>query len=298
MGRGIVEKSKVSRTGTSRRAPDVLFLVPSLAPLVSNSSSYWQLSRAPRYSLLFVLPLLALYEGLAALLTTAGASQVRNGAEVLLASLFSLVAGPRAALALGAVVALTCIGLAGWDLRRARGGLRWRVFGLMLAESAVFAVVCGVVVAAITARLLHAVTPHLAVEAVMQAVRGAQDVPVPVPSGGAAALGGPTRLMLSLGAGLFEELVFRVMLVGALSFGLRRWSGLRPTVAGAIAVLAGALVFAAAHYVGAYGDPFTVQSFAFRAIAGLFFSALFVLRGFGIAAWTHALYDVMVLAIG
>jgi hypothetical protein len=49
--------------------------------------------------------------------------------------------------------------------------------------------------------------------------------------------------------------------------------------------------------VGAYGDPFTAQAFTFRLVAGLFFSALFVLRGFGIAAWTHALYDVSVLIL-
>jgi hypothetical protein len=68
-------------------------------------------------------------------------------------------------------------------------------------------------------------------------------------------------------------------------------------VAGGVASLVGALVFAAAHYVGAYGDAFTLASFTFRALAGLFFSVLFVLRGFGIAAWTHALYDVMVLVV-
>jgi hypothetical protein len=61
------------------------------------------------------------------------------------------------------------------------------------------------------------------------------------------------------------------------------------------AALGGALIFSAFHYVGAYADPFSLQSFVFRALAGLFFSALFLLRGFGITAWTHALYDVMVL---
>jgi hypothetical protein len=35
----------------------------------------------------------------------------------------------------------------------------------------------------------------------------------------------------------------------------------------------------------------------FRTIGGLFFSALYVLRGFGITAWTHALYDILVLVV-
>jgi hypothetical protein len=63
------------------------------------------------------------------------------------------------------------------------------------------------------------------------------------------------------------------------------------------AVLVGATIFSAFHYVGAYGDVFTVQSFVFRLIAGIFFSALYLLRGFGIDAWTHALYDVFLIFI-
>ena len=53
-----------------------------------------------------------------------------------------------------------------------------------------------------------------------------------------------------------------------------------------------ALIFSAFHYVGALGDAFTVSSFVFRAIAGVAFSVLYVTRGFGVTAWTHALYDL------
>ena len=35
-----------------------------------------------------------------------------------------------------------------------------------------------------------------------------------------------------------------------------------------------------------------MPAFTFRAVAGLLLSGLYVARGFGIAAWTHALYDV------
>jgi hypothetical protein len=66
-------------------------------------------------------------------------------------------------------------------------------------------------------------------------------------------------------------------------------------IAGAVAVVAGALLFSAFHYVGPLGEPFRLESFVFRALAGLGFSALYLTRGFGITAWTHALYDVMVL---
>src|SRR3989442_6564738 len=55
-------------------------------------NSYWQASRAPRFSLLFALPLLAFYQILAVLLST-GPRSIRNGADAILQGLFVAVAG-------------------------------------------------------------------------------------------------------------------------------------------------------------------------------------------------------------
>jgi hypothetical protein len=137
-------------------------------------------------------------------------------------------------------------------------------------------VVCGLVVGTITTRLLGA----LALQAPTVQV-----------------LDGPTRLMLSLGAGLYEELFFRVVLVSLLAWGARRLLGWRPLVAGVFAVVLGAFLFSGFHYIGPYGDQLQLFSFTYRMIAGLFFSGLYLLRGFGITAWTHALYDVLVLLV-
>jgi hypothetical protein len=57
-------------------------------------------------------------------------------------------------------------------------------------------------------------------------------------------------------------------------------------------VVTAAFIFAGFHYIGPYGEPLALGSFTFRTIAGLLFTGLYVLRGFGITAWTHALYDV------
>ena len=103
--------------------------------------------------------------------------------------------------------------------------------------------------------------------------------------------------MLALGAGVYEELLFRVLLVSAITFLARRVFRWRPSVAAVLAVVVSALVFAAFHYIGPYGDPLRVDSFVFRFIGGLAFSVLYVtprvrrLR----AAWTHSLYDLLVL---
>jgi hypothetical protein len=113
---------------------------------------------------------------------------------------------------------------------------------------------------------------------------------------GPGGLGLATQLMISLGAGIYEELLFRVLLVGMLAWMGRRLFGWGGTAAGLFATVLGALVFSAFHYVGPYGDHLDLASFTFRAIAGVLFSGLYLLRGFGITAWTHALYDV-VLAV-
>ena len=68
----------------------------------------------------------------------------------------------------------------------------------------------------------------------------------------------------------------------------QRWLGT------ALAVILTSLIFSTAHYVGPHGEAFDAYSFSFRCIAGAFFALLFVYRGFGIAAGTHAMYDIFV----
>ena len=82
--------------------------LPGLKPAV-RSKGYWTATRAPRYSLLFALPLLLLYETLAFGLTHDTYAGVRNGADVLLKSVFVWLGGPRGLLVFG--VLLVGIGL-------------------------------------------------------------------------------------------------------------------------------------------------------------------------------------------
>jgi Type II CAAX prenyl endopeptidase Rce1-like len=105
------------------------------------------------------------------------------------------------------------------------------------------------------------------------------------------------RVVMSLGAGVYEELVFRLGLLGGLFYlGDRvfRW-GKWPSLA--IALLLSALAFSAAHHVPPYGDALRLDVFTFRVLAGVFFGLLFWFRGLAVAVYTHALYDVYVLLI-
>jgi membrane protease YdiL (CAAX protease family) len=115
--------------------------------------------------------------------------------------------------------------------------------------------------------------------------------------GGPECGGGPDwvpAIVLSIGAGVYEELVFRLLLLPGLAYGLAALLGIGDRPATALAALASAALFSAAHYVGPWGDVFRLESFAYRFLAGLAFAALFRLRGFAVAVYTHATYDVLV----
>lgn len=263
---------------------------PAAAGRASAAGSYWRESRTQRYSLLFVLPLFLLYEGLAATLAAPGAESVRNAADVMLKTPFLLLPGARGSMVFFATVVAVCVYLVGRDMRRTRSGLAPGTFVYMFAESAVLALLLGIVVGTITQQLLGGLA-GLAGAARVAAV-GAQSAPLTIEQ-----MDVPTRLMLSLGAGLYEELLFRVLLVGGLAWVLHRVLGGSRWVSGLTAAVVGALVFSAFHYVGQYGDPWELGSFTYRAVAGLVFSGMYLTRGFGITAWTHALYDVYVLIV-
>jgi membrane protease YdiL (CAAX protease family) len=106
-----------------------------------------------------------------------------------------------------------------------------------------------------------------------------------------------TRLVMSLGAGVYEETVFRLGLLGGLVVlfqrGLRtaRWAALSG------AFLVSSVLFSAIHHVPPYGDPFAIEPFTFRVLAGMFFGLLYQWRGFAVAVYTHAIYDVFVLVV-
>jgi len=103
------------------------------------------------------------------------------------------------------------------------------------------------------------------------------------------------QTILSIGAGVYEELVFRLILMTAIMLVTadmlrmpRLWSGL-------LMVGSSAILFSLYHYLGS--EPFHWESFAFRALAGIYFSVLFLTRGFGITAGCHVAYDVIIVAL-
>ncbi len=182
-----------------------------------------------------------------------------------------------------AMFGLLMIGICSWLVTRdahANGAPdRGSVYVLMLLESLLLAAVFAVTASLLTQRVLGVLNMMLV-------------------GGGVGQLDAPTQFMVSLGAGVFEELLFRVVLVTALMALGRHVFGMGPRFSAGFAVVLSALIFSAFHYIGPFGDKLSLPSFLFRAISGLLFSIIYVTRGFGIVAWTHALYDVGLLLLG
>src|ERR1044072_185710 len=115
--------------------------------------NYWQTSRAPRYSLLFALPLLIMYQTLTLVVPAGPTGGVRNGADIMLQTLFVWIAGawgPR-------IFMLLLIGVGAWLIARdikTNRSLKPGLLGLMLIESLFLSLIFGIVVGGLTAALL------------------------------------------------------------------------------------------------------------------------------------------------
>jgi membrane protease YdiL (CAAX protease family) len=149
-----------------------------------------------------------------------------------------------------------------------KGKLEYSFFGPLLIESAVYALTMG--------SFIFFVLEHTGLLSTqMHSLSTAQG------------------LVISAGAGVYEELVFRLALIPAV---VTLWKFF-PAIGGKImatvmAVIISSVLFSVAHFMA---EPWAWFPFIYRAIAGLIFAVLFLQRGFAVAVYTHCLYDVFIL---
>lgn len=266
--------------------------VDAFVPPESSEPHYWFETRRPFCNLVFLLPLLLIYELGVLLIGGAESDTFRNGADAWMRQ-FLLGMGidllwllPM--LLIGALLGLQWVSRQPWRMS-------WDTLGGMVAESLLFAFALILLGQAVDSWFRQ---PH----ANMLQVAG---------PGWASSV--VVRSVTFLGAGIYEEFLFRLCLIPLVYAGFRsllvphRWS------MGSTIVLT-SLIFSLAHYLGTPDQGYTLSvltdavarvqstralwfSFVFRTLAGMFFAALFFLRGFGITVGAHAAYDVIVGAV-
>jgi membrane protease YdiL (CAAX protease family) len=112
-------------------------------------------------------------------------------------------------------------------------------------------------------------------------------------------LGLLANVVTGIGAGIYEELVFRLILIVALMVLFQDIFQLGHKISIILSVFISAALFGAYHHIVYLGgqfiqsSPFNWAEFSFRTIAGIYFAGLFAIRGFGITAGAHAFYDII-----
>lgn len=228
---------------------------------------YFQRSELPLASLLFVLPLIVLYE----LGTRFIVAQPATGGETriiaftLMREFFSLFGATGQYLPCLAVVGI----LLTWHIAR---NDPWQFKYSTLWGMAIEAVVLSLPVLALS----FAVTRYL-------------------PPLASPLIDARSMVVLSIGAGVYEELVFRLAAITGLNLLLIDLFGMKKTIGYPLMVALSAVLFSSYHYLG--NETFHIQTFVFRTVAGVYFGAVFVLRGFGVTAGCHAFYDILVVLL-
>jgi membrane protease YdiL (CAAX protease family) len=104
-----------------------------------------------------------------------------------------------------------------------------------------------------------------------------------------------SHVVLSIGAGIYEELLFRLVLITVLNIILVDLFGLSVAKAIPVIIMASSVLFSLYHFLG--NEQPTWGAFVIRTIAGIYFAGIFIFRGFGIDVATHAGYDLMVVGL-
>lgn len=236
-----------------------------------ETERYLREGSGPLADLALTLPLFVIYHlGVVWMDVQNAADVVTRELKALASSSLPLYSGLT--LAIGAV-------FAGVLLVLGRGHtLRWQRFALVAVEGILYAVAMRLVASYVVGKV------HL-------------DAGLPVTE---QAPGFFTAVVLSLGAGLYEEIAFRVGLYGV---GRRLVLAMMPEALPGQKLMASlgwalltAAIFSGWHYFGQFGEPFELRSFVFRWVCGLVFTVIYVFRGFAPVVWTHALYDIWVMA--
>jgi len=232
-------------------------------------ANYLKATRSPFYSLFYVLPLALFYEILLFVINRSDVAGVRNSADILLKRFLGQIGfhGFEASVILFLLIFILLSLLNRKTLKKQ--AFHWAHYPLIILESAVYAALMIFLFAYILRSpvLLNGNFPDI------------------------------RYIVYSVGAGVYEELLFRGLMLQGMIMLLYRIENLNRDLSLIFSVLVTSLIFVGIHYVGAFGDVFDITSFFIRFLASLILSIIYLQRGFALAAYSHTLYDIFVIII-
>ena len=228
-------------------------------------NNYFKQSKSSFYSFIFILPLFIIYELGISAISSKDLTTVRNGADVLLRKILATVGISgvygMALLFLFGVVAAFFVNKGRFkDLK-----IKSNYFLIMIFESFFWSIILFLVLS--QGQLLLA--------------KGSAKLLI-------------QQIVLSIGSGIFEEFVFRVILVSGLALIVGLFFKKQYILKILISIIIAAVIFSAFHFIGEYADIPKTSLFILRFVAGVILGYIYILRGFGIAAYSHSFYNLIV----
>lgn len=227
---------------------------------------YWKNTRSPLYNFLFTLPLFIIYEIGIMLTTSTQMVSMRNGADAIMRQLLS-------ALGINGFYWIGGVFFFGFFVVFIIQRRFWHdivvdaeYLMIMMIESFAWAIVLYFFMSNVHVILMNPNSSLLI-----------------------------QQVTLAIGAGIYEEFLFRLLLIAGISSIIGfvfQWS---PILNKWIAMIIAAGIFSSFHFIGEFGDYFSFNIFMVRFLAGIGLGILYFFRGFGITSWTHSIYDLIVL---
>ena len=251
-------------------------------------AGYWERAQWPLQGLYFLLPLLVIYELGTFKLAPAGSDRLAPIlAETLLGKCFQTLGVTGVHLpAIIVVVVLLCMHL----VRRNPWRPEMKLYGVMWAETFAWALPLFVFQMVLVRELANSGVS-------LQAIADPLAAPLAVSGYW------KQHMIFSVGAGIYEELLFRLIGIALLHMLFVDVLALPEKYGGAATIVLSALAFGIYHFIlidpsatlGFRIEDFDWGRFAFFTLAGVYLAMIYVIRGFGLVVGTHALYDVMVV---
>ncbi len=234
--------------------------------MILNFIIYLRYTRSPLYSFLFTLPLFIIYEIGLLLSTSEDLSYLRNGADALMRTMLS-VFGITGLFWIGGIFLVGFLTIYflqkySWDEYE----IKSRYFLSMVLESTIWSYLLFIFMSNMHI-LLMVTSGHRVIQ----------------------------NVTLAIGAGIYEEMLFRVVLIFLFNYIFAlvfKWNNYLKL---GISIVFASVFFSLFHFIGEFSDYFSFNIFMIRFLAGIALGILYYFRGFGITAWTHSLYDLIVL---
>ena len=231
-----------------------------------RNQSYWKLSNSPFYSFVFTLPLFGFYEVLTLFLSRNQMMTLRNGADVLFRQLLEMLGvWGMYILSIGFIVAFMVTFLL--QKRKWWGTtVKGEYLIYMLLEGTGWGILLFLSLKYFPKLLMFPTGEQLS-----------------------------QQIVLAIGAGLYEEFLFRVVAISLFSLCLKVLLGWAKWQRMTIAILFSAGLFSAFHFLGEFGEAYNMTAFIYRGFAGVLLGILYVTRGFGITSYSHMVYDFIIV---